>query len=199
MLEILCATGNANKFGMGEQICKNYGITLVQTTVDSDEIQGEDPEKIITRKAADAYHILQKPVVVTDDSWAIPGLNGFPGPYMKSMNHWFSPEDFLRLTKDLADRRIFIQQYIAYQNGVETVIFHRNLPGVLLPEVRPGSHSDPIPHIVALDGDEGRSIAEIYEAGEQHNRNWMYDTRDAWHSFAAWYKDVQATATAANA
>lgn len=186
MLQVICATGNNLKFGNGKNVCARYGIELVQKVIDIDEIQGEDPKKIVTRKAQDAYRVLQKSVVVSDDSWAIPGLRGFPGAYMKSVNHWFTPEDFIHLTKDLIDRRVFLQQHIAYCDGTSTIIFNRDIPGTLLTEAR-GKSGDPAFKIVALDADNGLTIAEVYDAGKEHEPSRFAKRKDAWHEFAKWY------------
>jgi non-canonical purine NTP pyrophosphatase (RdgB/HAM1 family) len=185
MKQVICVTGNTFKFDIAKAICAKHGIELVQATADIDEIQGEDPEQIITRKAADAFAALQQPLVVTDDSWAIPGLNGFPGPYMKSMNHWFMPEDFIRLTAHLTDRQVFLRQYVAYTDGRETTVFNHDIPGQLLTEPR-GSSGDPAFKVVALDIDNGLSIAEVYDQGEQHDPERFAKRKDAWHSFAEW-------------
>jgi inosine/xanthosine triphosphate pyrophosphatase family protein len=186
MLEVTCATGNTLKFGIGQNVCLKYGIELIQAVVDIDEIQGEDPEKIVMRKAQDAYAALQKPVVVSDDSWAIPGLRGFPGAHMKSVNYWFTPEDFIRLTKDLVDRRIFLQQYLAYCDGTTTTMFSHDIPGTLLTEAR-GQSGDPAFKVVSLDADNGLTIAEVYDAGKEHYPERFAKRKDAWHGFAEWY------------
>ena len=187
MPQVLCATGNTLKFGMGKTICTDYGIELVQSPLDIDEIQGEDPEKIIIRKAQDAYDVLQKPVVVSDDSWHMSGLGGFPGPYMKSINHWFTPQDFIRLTKDLVDRRVFLQQYLAYCDGTTTTVFNHDIPGTLLRGAR-GNSGDPLFKIVTLDKDNGLSIAEVYDQGKEHEPSRLVDRKDAWHGFGEWYR-----------
>ena len=185
-LHVTCATGNALKFGIGKNICAQYDIELVQATIDIDEIQGEEPEKIVRRKAQDAHEVLQKPVVVSDDSWAIPGLGGFPGPYMKSINHWFTPEDFIHLTKELKDRRVFLQQYLAYCDGKTTTVFNRDLSGTLTTEAR-GTSGDPAFKVVALDADDGLTIAEVYDQGKEHDPERFAKRKDAWHGFAEWY------------
>src|SRR5579859_1519227 len=106
MKEVIFSTGNATKYRLAAQTCEKNGIKLIQKHLYIDEIQGEEPKKIVLDKAAKAYATLKKPVVVSDDSWAFQGLKGFPGPYMSSINHWFAPEDFLRLTLPLADRSV---------------------------------------------------------------------------------------------
>ena len=92
---LLCATSNPRKFAIGKRAFSRFDITLQKVAIDIDEIQGEDPEVILRDKAVKAYEIVRQPVLVSDDSWSIPALGGFPGAYMKSMNVWFKPEDFL--------------------------------------------------------------------------------------------------------
>src|ERR1035437_9937513 len=75
------ATTNQEKLLIAKTVCEQASITVKQTVFDIDEIQGEDPELIVKDKARRAYEKLGKPVVVSDDSWNIPALNGFPGPY----------------------------------------------------------------------------------------------------------------------
>lgn len=189
MLQVICATSNSLKFGTGKAICAKYGVELVQAAADIDEIQGEDPKKIVARKAQDAYAILQKPVVVSDDSWAISGLHGFPGPYMKSMNQWFAPDDFIRLTKDLTDRRIVLQKYLAYCDGTETILFNDDIAGVLTTEAR-GRSGDAAFKVVVLESDNGLTISEVYDHGKEHEPSRLLGREDPWGEFAKWYKNT---------
>src|SRR5450830_475374 len=97
MKTVYFATSNQEKMLIAQTVCESAGINVVQAPLDIHEIQGEDPKLIVKEKARSAFKQLGKPVIVSDDSWDIPALNGFPGPYMKSVNHWFESQDFLRL------------------------------------------------------------------------------------------------------
>lgn len=185
MHKLLCVTGNEHKFGQGLVAFKKHGISLEQVVTDIDEIQGEDPEAIIRDKAQRAYQAVNQPVVVTDDSWSIPALGGFPGPYMKSINHWFQPADFLRLMHGVKDRTIYIHQYVAYQSSSETVVFSHDIPGSVLTDAR-GEDGPPIMKIVSLNGPDGPSIAQTYDQGLVRNE----PTADAWHQLAKWYAET---------
>lgn len=77
---LIFSTGNPEKFAIGSQTCRGYGIELSQNSLEIDEIQGEDAERIVRDKADKAYSLIGEPVIVSDDSWEIPGLGGFPGP-----------------------------------------------------------------------------------------------------------------------
>ncbi len=116
-------------------MCKRYDIELEQVSVDIDEIQGEDVEQVIRHKARQAYEQLGQPVIVSDDFWHIPALHGFPGPYMKSVNHWFTPDDFIRSgAVQNQDRTIILAPCIAYCDGHEVVIFKHEVPGDIASE-----------------------------------------------------------------
>jgi inosine/xanthosine triphosphate pyrophosphatase family protein len=164
MEPIIFATGNSEKFDIARAVCEPLGIPLEQRALEIDEIQGEDSEVIVRDKARKAFDIVQRPVVVSDDSWNIPGLHGFPGPYMKSMDHWLTPDDFLNLTRPLADRHIILIQLLAYQDGEEQLVIRKEHVGKLLTEAR-GSYGKPLQKVISMPGDNGLSIAEAYDRG----------------------------------
>lgn len=113
MNQLLFVTSNELKFIHAQHMLEQFGITLTRQHFDLQELQSESGEEIARHKAEQAYAEFKQPLVVNDDSWSIPGLNGFPGPYMKSINHWLTNEDFLNLTRPLKDRRIILQQQLA--------------------------------------------------------------------------------------
>ena len=184
-LQLLCVTGNAEKFTLAKQAFTSEGIELTQAVYKTDEIQGEDAEKIIRDKAQKAFELAQQPLIVTDDSWSIPALGGFPGAYMKSVNHWFAPEDFLALMASKADRTVYLQQAVAYIDEYETVIFQNQISGYFVTEPR-GNTGPPIMRVVSLEGDNDLTIAEIYDQGIAEDRGL---TRDVWPQVAKWYKE----------
>lgn len=191
MKPITFVTGNDRKLASAQIICKSAGIELSSKNVDIDEIQSDDPEAIIRDKATKAFEVCGgKPIVVVDDSWDIPALNGFPGPYMKYMNQWLKPEDFLRLMDGIHDRRIFMHQYLAYQDEDEQVIFNVTIPGTILTEPRGKSVKEASASIITPDAYGGKTIAEIYEEGISNNLS-LYKARgDAWYRFSAWYRQT---------
>jgi len=181
MKELIYVTGNQFKFHQAATTCAPAGITLLQTKLDIAEIQAETGESIARDKAAKAFAILQKPLLVSDDSWIIPGLKGFPGPYMKSVNDWFTPDDWVRLTSALTDRRIILHQIVVYQDADSQQVFAVDVNGTLLREPRGKS---PYSHATVTSFDDGKtSNAEHHEQGKaaatgKHN---------PWHEFVDWY------------
>jgi len=95
MLSVLLATGNDRKLNEARLACDDFGISVEQVILSIDEIQHHDPSEVIKRKIYEAYRQVNKPVIVTDTSWSIPSLKGFPGVYMKDVAEWFDAEDFI--------------------------------------------------------------------------------------------------------
>lgn len=180
--KLYCATGNAQKFLLGKTAFDKQGIDLEQVAIDIDEIQGEDPEVIVMDKAQKAFARIGSPVIVSDDSWSIPALGGFPGAYMKSMNHWFTSNDFINLMKDKKDRTIYLDQYLAYVDEDGVKIFNKRIEGMILNEAR-GETGPAIMHIVQLE-DDGMTIAEAFDTGLATRKG---VERDAWKDAAIWF------------
>lgn len=185
------ATSNQDKIQIAQTICQEANITVKPVKLDIDEIQGEDPEVIVRDKAQRAYEQLGMPVVVSDDTWDIPALKGFPGAYMKSINYWFTPDDFLRLMDGVENRRIILHQYLAYTDGSVTEVFRNDISGRIINEARGSNEKSPNTTVTVLDSDNGKTIAEVFEQGEEAVVARYKNRPDAWHGFIEWYKNIQ--------
>lgn len=182
MNDIIFVTSNEYKFRHAAHILSTRGFELIRQHMELDELQVKEGEALVRHKAQQAFEALGKPVVVNDDTWIIPGLKGFPGPYMKDINSWFTPEDWLRLTHDLDDRRIILRQNTMYQDAEGQHYFSKDIEGTLLPEIH---GVDKYPHltIMTFDGDTSHSAAEVIASG---NPGISTDTPTSWHDFADW-------------
>lgn len=187
MNTIYFATTNVDKIQLAQTACAKYGIEIKPVSLDIDEIQCEDPEVIVRDKAHRAFQQLNMPVIVSDDTWDIRALNGFPGAYMKSINYWFRPEDFLRLMHDVEDRHVTLHQYLAYTDGYTTKIFKNELEGQITQEARGSSDKSPNMTVTALDADNGKTLAEVFENGNDAVQERYKSRKDAWHHFLEWY------------
>jgi XTP/dITP diphosphohydrolase len=186
MTSLIFATGNINKFLVAKLVCNENGVDLLQKNLNIDEIQSENPEKIIIDKLNKAYKLCNSSVLVSDDYWDIPGLNGFPGPYMKSINKWFTPEDFLRLTLPLKDRRVFLIQRIAYRDSTNQKVFDVKTEGEIQKGIR-GHKSTANQKIMSMSGDNGLTISEVYDKFTDEERM-KRDTAKIWREFLNWHK-----------
>jgi non-canonical purine NTP pyrophosphatase (RdgB/HAM1 family) len=187
MNTVYFATGNKEKMLIAQTVCSKFGIRVEQAAIEIDEMQGEDPVAIVKDKVQSAYDGLSKPIIVSDDSWDIPALNGFPGPYMKSINKWFKSEDFLRLMNGVQDRAIILHQYLAYYDGSTMQVFKNDIPGKIINEARGKNERSPNMTVTVLDHDNAKTIAEVFEQGEKAVVERYLSRRDAWHEFAEWF------------
>jgi XTP/dITP diphosphohydrolase len=183
MSELLYVTSNKVKVRTANEVCNQFDIALVQHPLDIPEIQGEDGEIIARDKAAKAFEAVKQPIIVSDDSWFIPALGGFPGAYMKSVNAWFAPQDWLDLMHSKDDRAIILRQYVVYQDRTVQKIFYADITGEILREIR-GNGSHTHDSVTSFDGGK-TSIAEA----DKGDRSAITSSNDqtSWHQFAEWY------------
>lgn len=174
-------TSNDIKYHAAKVVLDGYGIAFDRQIIDFIEIQADEGESIARHKAEQAYAALQRPIVVTDDSWLIPGLKGFPGAYMHQVNDWFTADDWLRLTRDLTDRRMILRQIIVYQDASGQQLFSSDIEALLLTESRTASGLNHF-SIISFDGGK-HSAAEVFEAGESA----IKDLPNSWQILSEWF------------
>lgn len=188
MKPLLFATGNNEKFTIAQHLCESADINLIQFRDDSDEIQSENAEDIIRDKASRKFNLANnQPIIVSDDIWEIPALNGFPGAYMKYVDHWFTPEQIIDLMAHIDKRQVFLHQYLAYQDGSVVEIFSNTVPGHVIKHPR-GSYGKPAQKVISLDQDNGLSISEVYDQNPVTASQRFANKKTAWHDFITWYK-----------
>jgi len=179
MKNILFATTNSRKLKEAQEGCKDFGINIEQVIVKIEEIQSQDTLSISKHKANEVFKIVQKPIVITDTSWNIPALNGFPGGYMKDVAQWFDAEDFLNLIKNKEDKRISFTECIVYKDKNLEKIFSNDYWGVFTDKVR-GENGNSIERIAEFNG---FTIAE-----RRDNNKLSHDPNEyIWYKFAKWY------------
>lgn len=175
-------TGNKNKFEKAQQELNEFKIEIEQIKLDLLEPQSADSKFIAEFKATQALEQMQKPVIITDTSWSIPSLKGFPGPYMKYMGEWFESEDFLNLMKSKNDRKIIFEDILVFKGHNQTKVFVVTQTGELLFEPKGEGH--PVDRIVSFRKDK-KSIAECTELGiSSFDEN---VTASVWKQFGEWY------------
>lgn len=174
-------SSNKSKIKDAQEELSKLDIQITPHELSIIEIQSDKIEEITHDKAEQAFKQLQEQLIITDHGWYIPGLNGFPGPYMKYMNEWLTPQDFLNLTKDLTDRKIIMKEVVCYKDATQTKIFTLDHTGILLTESR--GTGDPIMTIASFL--PGMSNAEARNKGLKPR-----DSSPLWNEFAKWYKQL---------
>lgn len=183
MKEILFATGNQRKIKEAQHTLSIYGISVQQTQVDCEEIQHADPAEITKAKARAAFAATQQPTVVSDTSWEVPALGGFPGGYMKDVAAWFAAEDWLSIMARHDDKTIYCHEHVAYYDGTELRHFAASYPGRFISEVRGTAppHESFCSVVVMHDN---RTIAEQLEASGNASEGLSLED---WKQFGEWF------------
>lgn len=154
MTEILFATGNPRKIEEANNTLENYDILVKPISIEIDEIQHLDPVEITKAKARAAFALLKESIVVSDTSWSIPALGGFPGGYMKDVGMWWHEQDWLDIMARHDDRTVICQEHLAYFDGTDLVHFSQDYSGVFLKEIQgPIVHEkESFERVASLDG-----------------------------------------------
>lgn len=111
---LIYVTGNAEKFHIAELVFASSRHRLVQQSLATPELQSTNVREIAEHSARWAALALPQPFFLTDAAFQITALGGFPGPFVKYINQWFSAEDYLRLMVGKDDRRVVIEDCLAY-------------------------------------------------------------------------------------
>lgn len=186
---ILFATGNAKKFSSSQVAFEETSYKLEQLTLDIPEIQSTDVETIAKYSAEWACTKLGEPVVVTDAGYFIHAINGFPGPFIKHVNHWFTPHDYLKLMSTETDRRVEIRECLAFARPhEETIIISGKAHGKLAKVAGKPGHSA----ISALFIPDGFDIPET-EIDEATMVQFWNSTINLWPRFVKYLQDHQIT------
>ena len=157
---LVYVTSNELKFKVAQQSLRGSGILLERKSLDTPEIQSTRVEEIAEWSAIWACEHLKQPVVVSDVGYYIEALNGFPGPFIKYVNDWFTADDYLNLLQGKSNRKATIQDCLAYCRPDEKpVIFSQFYRGEIA--IKPGrKKGTPINQVFIPEG-FSKPISEI--------------------------------------
>lgn len=184
MTKVLFATSNARKIKEANRALGRYGIKVEPVKVEVDEIQDRDPVRVVKEKARAAYQVLQKPVIVSDTSWAIPALGGFPGAYMKDVTAWLAANDWLFMMARHEDKTIYCYEHIVYYDGNHLQHFVEKYTGRFTERARGRVHpEESLERVVVMYGNQ--TMAEQLERGQTASAGAILHH---WRQFAEWYR-----------
>lgn len=181
--EVIFATSNARKIEEANSTLAKFDVITKPAKIDIDEIQHHDSVEITKAKARAAYGVVHKPVVVSDTSWEILALGGFPGGYMKDVSRWFKAEDWLALMSRHNDKTIFCHEHVAYFDGEDLQHFAASYKGRFINEPRGRvDEGESIEQVVILYG--GLTLAEYLAQGSIASAG---EVLKHWQKFGAWF------------
>ena len=126
-------TNNELKFRNSQKVLRKYGIEVIQNKMDVPEIQSFEVNQIAEFSANFAGDRLNTRLIKTDVAFEIRALNGFPGPFVKYVNQWLSPEKILQIMENEKDRYAQFVDCVALYNpeGRESISFVSVTPGYI--------------------------------------------------------------------
>lgn len=176
-------TENKDKIFLAQNGLRSFNIPFKTQALKLVEIQSSSIEEIARLKAEQAFEKIKSPLFITDHGWAIPSLNGFPGPYMKYVNEWFTAQDFLNLMSKHKNRTIVNTEILCYIDQSGCNIFTAKHEGKFIEKIRGNGFA--ANQVVSMTND-GKSIAECIEQGiDPFNDNTL------WNEFGKWYKKIK--------
>lgn len=113
MDKIYFATGNKGKVEEARFIL-NHPVEILD--VELDEIQSMNLEEIVEHKARQAYEKIKKPVFVDDVSLEFDIWKGFPGPFIKYLQH-IGNDLILYMMRNESNRKVKLIATIGYFDG----------------------------------------------------------------------------------
>lgn len=133
-MKIYLVTTNYKKILTAQKALSKYNINLEVLKLDYEvpEIQSFSVEEIAQFSAKYVADKENKSVFVSDVAFFIESLNGFPGPFMKQVNHYLTTDDILKLLKDKTNRKFKLIECLAFcQPNQDPVAFSSTLNGMI--------------------------------------------------------------------
>ncbi|MDP3724277.1 MAG: non-canonical purine NTP pyrophosphatase [bacterium] len=149
-------TTNKGKVKEAEGI---LGQKLEVFSLDLDEIQSMDLEKIVRQKAIAAFEKVKKPLIVDDVSVEVAAWNGFPGPFVKFLVEAVGPAGAIQMMHGVNERRVVVKASVGLHDGKNVYTFVGEVSGVIAPSPR-GSGGYGWDSIFIQDG-QSKTYAEM--------------------------------------
>ncbi len=154
-MKLTVVTSNRHK---AQEIAEYFkGIADVEhVALECPEIRHDDVTKVAAEKAAFAFSVLQKPVMVDDTSFCIKALNGFPGTCAAYVFRTIGNAGILQLLEGSPERGAYFETALAFADRDEIKVFSGRIDGEIVnPRGERGFGYDPIFEF------EGKTLAEL--------------------------------------
>ena len=169
--ELLFVTSNEGKLREAESV---LGVTLEHRSLDLSEPQSLDLHQVVRAKAAAAFELLARPILVEDTGLELLGLGGFPGPLIRWLLASVGPDGICRIVDAFGDRRAVARCVACAADADGSVTGEGAVLGTITPIPRGLSGFGWDSTFVPDDGD-GRTFAEM----DDHEKNAISHRRKA--------------------
>lgn len=169
---IYFVTGNFGKVKIAQAALAPFGFEVVQLKLDTPEIQSTETEEVAKYSVKYAAEATNKAVIKGDFGMYIEALNGFPGPFPKFINKWFTVEQFVALYKNENNKRAYFIDALGFcEPQKEPICFVSKTYGRLITQPQ-GDNGNMIDSLFIPDGFD-RTIAALSE--EETIKLWSND------------------------
>lgn len=179
-MSLIFVTSNASKIEIANKFLSPHRIDFTSQGLNIDEVQSEDFKEISIKKAESAFSVLKQPLFISDHSWAITALNGFPGPFMHYINNWLTTDDLLRLMEGKNNREVILHDTICFIDHNGPQFFTADHIGTIL-TMKQGK-ALPAQEIISMS-DDGVTIAKKLEDDPS-----VLESSPLYNEFAEWIK-----------
>jgi non-canonical purine NTP pyrophosphatase (RdgB/HAM1 family) len=129
------ATSSSWKYQQGQAYLENRGIALQQAAMELSESRSEDVLEIAKEKAAYAYNILKRPVIVIDGAFHIKALDGFPKTLVKFSEKYIGASGVMKLMQDKEERSYEWPNVLCYHDATTEKCFVGYIRGQIIKEL----------------------------------------------------------------
>jgi XTP/dITP diphosphohydrolase len=135
-LDIRFLSGNGFKIREASMILNSIGVNIVPIKMKIDEIQTEDPTKLLNDKSLKAFEILGRPLFVEHTGLYLKYLNELPGGLTQIFWDKLEADKFCELFGKTTDTSAVAKTLIGYVNGKKIKIFEGVIEGNISAEPR---------------------------------------------------------------
>jgi len=170
MSKTIClVTGNPKKVEVAKFALAKYNINVEQLNLETPEIQSANTEDVAKYSVKFAAEQSGKAVIKGDFGMFIESLNGFPGPFVKFINKWFTAEKLIGLYQNEINKKAYFIDALGYcEPGKDPICFVTNTYGTLI-EKPQGDDGNMVDSIFIPEG-FNKTIAEM--TPEESTRLW---------------------------
>lgn len=122
MKTIYLVTNNDKKVEVAKNALRKFDIDVEKISIDTPEIQAQTAEEVAKYSVKYAAELSKRPVFKGDVALHINDLGGFPGPFVKFINKWLKPEQFIGLFRNESEAD-FVDALAYCEPGKEPVCF----------------------------------------------------------------------------
>ncbi|MCX8189866.1 MAG: hypothetical protein N3F05_01405 [Candidatus Diapherotrites archaeon] len=125
---LIFVSSNRHKFLELKKILAKHGVKLMWQKAELSEDGAKNVEAIARQKAAEAYKIFGKPLIVEDTGVFFQGYSNFPGVMAKRIFEKIGYEGLLKMAAKKSNLAYF-KTAICYTDGKKTKVFVGKLKG----------------------------------------------------------------------